>query len=387
MKKFTILLLSSVICLTGFLSSCDNKTNSTIPNSTPTSTKVKEGDVCIDLKIKQMPNKLTYKCGEKFSAVGLIFDAVYQNGYDGDTNLNYSDLDSYSPRGALDSSVTSATITFENFSKEIPITVEEKNLLSVEVSREPDIKSYAIGDSLNLSGLMVKATYEEGTVENETNYYLTDSSGNKYEHGTILKQANSDLELFVNITSNGKTLHDSFHIAISSGITVQAEDNVKSGDTAPIDKSYTVLSGKVEIKKDCTFTGTGYIGSIDKGGQVEFYVYSNSEVKNAKIIFVASSTCQNGSLGKMDDMQFNKCFNVSVEDSLIDIADEVVIKGLEYPQAGSGGNKWTNWADVDVGTINLKKGFNKITLKCIGTVIDSSNYGRTPNIDRLDIRF
>lgn len=89
----------------------------------------------------------------------------------------------------------------------------------------------------------------------------------------------------------------------------------------------------------------------------------------------------------MDDMQFNKCFNVSVEDSLIDIADEVVIKGLEYPQAGSGGNKWTNWADVDVGTINLKKGFNKITLKCIGTVIDSSNYGRTPNIDRLDIRF
>lgn len=148
-----------------------------------------------------------------------------------------------------------------------------------------------------------------------------------------------------------------------------------------------VLSGKVEIKKDCTFTGTGYIGSIDKGGQIEFYVYSNSEVKNAKIIFVASSTCQNGTLGKMDDMQFNKCFNVSVEDSLIDIADEVVIKGLEYPQAGSGGNKWTNWADVDVGTINLKKGFNKITLKCIGTVIDSSNYGRTPNIDRLDIRF
>ena len=365
MKKITILLLSSVICLTGFLSSCDNKTSSAISNSTPTSTKVKEGDVCIDLKIKQMPNKLTYKCGEKFSPVGLIFDAVYQNGYDGDTNLNYSDLDSYSPRGALDSSVTSATITFENFSEEIPITVEEKNLLSVEVTREPDIKSYAIGDSLNLSGLMVKATYEEGTIENETNYYLTDSSGNKYEHGTILKQANSDLELFVNITSNGKTLHDSFHIAISSGITVQAEDNVKSGETAPTDKSYTVLSGKVEIKKDCTFTGTGYIGSIDKGGQVEFYVYSNSEIKDAKIIFVASSTCQNGALGKMDDMQFNKCFNVSVENSLIDIADEVVIKGLEYPKPGSGGNKWTNWADVDVGTINLKKGFNKITLKCI----------------------
>ena len=40
-----------------------------------------------------------------------------------------------------------------------------------------------------------------------------------------------------------------------------------------------------------------------------------------------------------------------------------------------------------IQTNYLKKGFNKITLKCIGTVIDSSNYGRTPNIDRLDIRF
>lgn len=387
MKKLTILLCSGVLCLAGMLAGCDNKTSTSTPNTTSTSTKPKEGDKCIDLIIKHMPNKVTYKSGEKFSPVGLIFDAVYQNGYDGDTDLNYSDLDSYSPRGALDSSITNATITFENFSKDIPITVEEKTLLNVEVTREPDIKSYAIGDSLNLSGLMVKATYEEGVIENETNYYLTDADGNAYEHGTILSKASDDLELFVNVTSNGKTLKDSFHIAINSGITVQAEDNVKTGETAPTDKSYTVISGKAEIKKDCTFTGTGYIGSIDKNGQIEFYVYSNSEVNNAKIVFVASSTCQNGTLGKMDDMQFNKCFSVAVEDSLIDINDEVVIKGLEYPQAGSGGNRWTNWADVDVGTINLKKGFIKITLKCIGTVIDSSNYGRTPNIDRLDIRF
>ena len=385
MKKITILLLSSVICLTGFLSSCDKITSSTLSNSTATSTKVKEGDVCIDLKIKQMPTKLTYKCGEKFSPVGLIFDAVYQNGYDGDTNLNYSDLDSYSPRGALDSSVTSATITFENFSKEIPITVEEKNLLSVEVTREPDIKSYAVGDSLNLSGLMVKATYEEGTIENETNYYLTDSSGNKYEHGTILKQASSDLELFVNITSNGKTLKDSFHIAISSGITVQAEANVKSGETAPTDKSYTVLSGKAEIKKDCTFTGTGYIGSIDKDGKIDFYIYSDKVINNAKIVLTAASSLVNDNEKKMDDLQLNKCFDISVKDNKIGIADDVVIKGLSYPQKPIEGSIWTRWVDVNLGSINIEKGFTKVSILCTGTVKDCTGHDRTPNIDRLSI--
>ena len=217
---------------------------------------------------------------------------------------------------------------------------------------------------------------------------------NETKLGTIsLNKGNNEIMFVVKSTASNCFNFDYLKIETKAtllnnpALVVQAEDNVKSGETAPTDKSYTVLSGKVDFKDDCTFTGTGYIGSIDKGGQIEFYVYSNSEIKDAKIIFVASSTCQNGALGKMDDMQFNKCFNVSVENSLIDIADEVVIKGLEYPTAGSGGNKWTNWADVDVGTINLKKGFNKITLKCIGTVIDSSNYGRTPNIDRLDIRF
>ena len=41
MKKLTILLCSGVLCLAGMLAGCDNKTSTSTPNTTSTSTKPK----------------------------------------------------------------------------------------------------------------------------------------------------------------------------------------------------------------------------------------------------------------------------------------------------------------------------------------------------------
>ncbi len=157
-SKFLSVLAIVVSCLMALVA-C--KPTSTGGGTTPVK-KPKDGDVCIELDIKKMPTKLTYKEGEKFNPAGLLFDAVYQNGFDGDTGLIGADLDGFKPTGPLAASVKQIELIFEGFSKFIDITVVPKTLTGMEITREPDIKSYFVGDPLDLSGLTVKATYEEG---------------------------------------------------------------------------------------------------------------------------------------------------------------------------------------------------------------------------------
>lgn len=171
-------------------------------------------------------------------------------------------------------------------------------------------------------------------------------------------------------------------------LVVQAEDIVNiNNTTAPTNRSYTVRNdtNKIQKKTDSTFSGKGYIGSISKGGNIDFYIYSNQEINNAKLVLTAASSLLNDTEKKMDDLQLNKCFDISIEDNKIDIADDVVIKGLSYPTSSIEGSKWTRWADVNLGSINIKKGFTKVSILCTGTVKDCKNDDRTPNIDRLSI--
>ena len=171
-------------------------------------------------------------------------------------------------------------------------------------------------------------------------------------------------------------------------LVAQAEYSVGKDQIVPTNKSYTVINDttKAQTKKDCTFSGTAYIGSISKGGQIDFYIYSDKEINNATLVVTAASSLLNDTEKKMDDMQFNKPkadLLSKIENSKIDIADDVVIKGLSYPNSSIEGNKWTRWVDVNLGSINIKKGFTKVTLLCIGTIKDSSSTDRAPNIDRL----
>lgn len=356
--------------------------------------KITEGDVCIDLVITHMPTKTEYKQGEKFNPAGLVFDAVYENGFDGDTKLNAGDLDSWEPRGALAADVTEIKLSFEGYQKAIPITVLAKQLNGMEITREPDIKAYSVGDELDLTGLTVRADYEEGVVEHETAYKVTDASGKEYKTGTVLEEAVKDLELTVSLTAGEVTKTDTFVIHVDTLIKVQAEDVVPEGEENPADKSYTVITGKKiseVIKDDCTWTGTGYLGNITKGVKVDFFVYSEEDIRNVSLVLIASSTRVDDANKTMLDCQFNKLYRVFVGDGAereeIFIGDDVVIKGKPFPSAESGSSKWTNWADVSFGNIALKQGFNRVTVECIGSEKDADGKNdRTPNIDRLDIR-
>ena len=349
---------------------------------------VDEGDICNGMDITKMPTKTTYSSGERFSPSGLIFDATYENGFV-EEDLTGGDLDGWRPSGALTEDVTEITLIFEGYEKTIPITVQPKTLLAMEITREPDIKSYSLGDTIDFSGLVVQATYEEDEAPiSETNYKVTDASGKEYVHNeTVLDKAADELVLTVTVTAGEISMSDTFTIGVFSGISVQAEA-VVSGET-PTDESYVVLSdSQVEIKTDCTYTGTGYLGSIYGGGFVEFHIWSDKAVEDCELVLVVASTWQNSKENTMRDMDFNKMFEVYIGDSEepLVLDDDPVIPGKPFPTDGTG-SKWTNWADCKIGEIDLQPGFNVVKVLCIGSERDDDGQLRTPNIDRLDVRF
>ena len=376
------------LALTAGLAACNPGDDDSSGGSNSGSTgpsAVYQGDECIDIEIVTMPTKLEYFEGERFSPAGLEFDAVYKNGYEGDTGLDWNDLDGYRPTGALELGTTEVTLIFEGFEKTIPITVSQRVVESISITRTPDVKSYVVGDPIDLSGLIVRSEYADGDVnENEVNYTVTDASGKVYESGvTILDTANPELELTVTVGTGDAAKTDTFTIGVYESLSVQAEDTEVAEN-----KSYTVLDtsrANGEIKTDCTWTGWGYVGAIDQGFAIEFHIYTASAVENVELVMVASSTYQDVDNHTMLDMQINQMFDITLDGEPIEVPDTTVIEGKPFPPSGTG-NKWTNWADVSLGTVNLHEGYNVVRIECIGTVWDGS-YGRTPNIDRLDVRY
>ena len=184
---------------------------------------------------------------------------------------------------------------------------------------------------------------------------------NETKLGTItLNKGNNEIMFVVKSSKSNCFNFDYLKIETKSTLlnnpelVVQAEDIVDiTKTTEPTNKSYTVINdtNKAQKKFDSTFSGAGYIGSISQGGNIDFYIYSDQEINNAKLV----------------------------------IADDVVIKGLSYPTSSIEGSKWTRWADVNLGSINIKKGFTKVSILCTGAVKDCKNDDRTPNIDRLSI--
>lgn len=352
-------------------------------------TKPTEGDVCNGLEIKTMPTKLEYKAGEKFTPVGLTFDATYENGFV-EEDLTAGDLDGWRPSAALTPDIDKVTIIFEGFEYDIDITVEPKTLLSMEIATKPSVLSYSIGSTIDFGGMDVMATYEEDDEPvNETNYKVTDASGKEYISGETVLDTSGTIELTVTVTSGEISMSDTFTIEVVNGFSVQVED--VAGDPAPESGSYSVVpNADKHLKTDLPCTGSegktpGYAGDFYADDTMEFHIWSDKAVENVDLILVAASTLINDAKGQMDDMTFSEIFEVTVDGQKIEYVDPVIIPGNPFPEAGSNANRWAMWENVNIGTIDLNEGYTVVVLKCLETPKDSQGNYRAGNFDRLDI--
>ncbi len=106
------------------------------------------------------PAKTTYFVGEALDLTGLSVSAQYD---DGETVLlqpsEYS-LTAFDPAAAGQQTMT---VSYQGVSASFTLTVNTVDLKSIRITSQPQKKLYAVGESLDTTGLALEATYTNGT--------------------------------------------------------------------------------------------------------------------------------------------------------------------------------------------------------------------------------
>ena len=142
---------------------------------------------------------------------------------------------------------------------DVPINVTADTLTKIEVKTQPQLK-YASGEALDLTGMVVKATYASTRTKELTKTEYTTSP----EEGTVLKRADSASTVI--ITADGQTAETSALTVAPKSVTipVAAGSYTYNGETQQfgfedgtgVDSSYYTLSPAAEGQNAGTYTVT-----------------------------------------------------------------------------------------------------------------------------------
>lgn len=122
----------------------------------------------VSIEITTEPTKTVYTEGETFDSTGMVVTGHYSN----ETSKEISDY-TVSPSEALTLEDTIVTISYEGKTTNISITVEEDLINSIAITTEPTKVSYTEGETLDITGLVVSATFASGKTEVLDNSELT----------------------------------------------------------------------------------------------------------------------------------------------------------------------------------------------------------------------
>ena len=174
-----------------------------------------------NIEITNHPTKTTYEEGEKFDPTGMMVVAIYSDNTRA-VITNYT----YSPEGSLKTTDTKVVISYteKNITKtaEVNITVnakptpEQKILTNIEITQMPNKIVYKEGETFDKTGMVVTATYSDGSRENINNYNCFPITALTTNHTHIT----------VTYTENGRTVTAKVQITvISNGNNTSDDDN------------------------------------------------------------------------------------------------------------------------------------------------------------------
>ncbi len=166
------------------------------------------------IEIVTPPNKTKYFEGEDFDKTGMVVKANYNSNTKPSEVLDNS---SYSITNGtnLVEGQESVTITYQGKTATQPITVEKNTVTNLSIETPPTKLQYFEGENFDTVGMVIKATYKNGTTKIITDYTISD--GNNLEanqtevtisyEGLVVKQnitviANPLLEINITKASN-----------------------------------------------------------------------------------------------------------------------------------------------------------------------------------------
>lgn len=213
-----------------------------------------------EIEVTTAPTKTSYKAGEKINLSGMVVKANFSDGSSQDITSQCT----FSPsagttvyENTTKINVTwvwdKANITYQT-SQAITVT---RVLSSIAITTQPTKRNYTKGETLNLSGMVVKATFNSGNSAVVTSYTTSPANGSTLSTtGTIT--------VTVSYTENGVTKTASTTVTVSvkivtwaTGTDAEIADMVAAADAGQINlKDYWAV-GQERTVQLSTMAATG----------------------------------------------------------------------------------------------------------------------------------
>ena len=163
----------------------------------------------VSLAVTTMPTKTQYNSGDELDLTGIVVTATYNNG----TTAVVTSSCAFDPDDGdtLTGNNKSVTVSYESLGQVVTTSfaisvAPAVNYISV-ITR-PSKTSYVLGDNLDLSGIGVKAYYEDGTARDVASDCVFSPAD-----GTVLDTV-GDQTVSVSYSDNGKRVATSFDVTV-----------------------------------------------------------------------------------------------------------------------------------------------------------------------------
>lgn len=220
-----------------------------------------EQNSLVDLKVTTQPDKRDYFAGEAFDRRGMIVTAFYKNGDEVEIEMDDETTSADNGYTLIGADVLEAgkeviiryTENGETRETTPKIKVQAIRLADLYVTTEPaKTTGYYVGDAFDPTGMVVTAEYNNGVVQEVTDYKLIDADS--LEHGQT--------EVTIRYTENGVTKKTTQKI---EAVTLKPSDPV-------------VMDG-LEVTREPDKTEYYAGENFNPAGMIVEVVYNNGETK------------------------------------------------------------------------------------------------------------
>lgn len=317
------------------------------------------GKIPTGIEVTTPPTKTSYKAGEKINLSGMVVKANFSDGSSQDITSQCTFSPSAGTTVYEDTTKINVTwvwdkvnITYQT-SQAITVT---RVLSSIAITTQPTKRNYTKGETLNLSGMVVKATFNSGNSAVVTSYTTSPANGStlstigtvtvtaSYTENDITKTANTTVTVSAKIVTwaAGTDAEIADMVAAADAGQIDLKDYWAAGQERTVNLSAMAATGVNEthaaqsatlVLMDSVCTGFT-LAAVTSGGKTkpDFIVgLKNSLIEKGKMN--SSNTNANGWSGCARRTWCNNVFRPAIPSSL-----RGIFKQFKWKQGKGGGS-------------------------------------------------
>lgn len=333
------------------------------------------------IEIKTKPTKTEYYAGEDFDKTGMVVEATYTDG----TTKAVTDY-TVEDGNNLKNGQTSVTISYEGKTVTQAITVIANPVVKIEVVSDATKVNYVAGQNFDKTGLVIRATYENGMEKEITDYTIKDGTNLKVGQTTVTIEYEG-LTVTQSITVVEKTL-----TSISVKTMPTKTEYIQNKEELDLTGGVIEILYNDETKEEMSMTSSDVIAegfSNKEVGTVTVTLTYQSKTTQFDVKIKAQEQPENsnfdnvqGNVTKVQGYYFTdktKTSYIVLDIELGNIKKSTVNDKLEYYYALSGNSKADikNWVKID----NIKEENGKLFFEI--NTLNISNFAEVADAENL----